>query len=108
MSTRSRKEEKTYLKHRINSKSVRCAFCDINSKSPQFIKSTKSFKVIRNIFAYSIWDGQRVVDHLLLLPKAHIDSLDQLKNNQTAEFVKLLSAYEKKVTMSMPELQTHH
>ena len=93
--TRSRKEELTYKRHLNNQASDECQFCAIKKGDKQFISATKYFKVIRNIFAYSIWDGQTVTDHLMVLPKRHIDNIASFSAAEGTEFLKLISRYEK-------------
>lgn len=92
--TRSRKEEKFYKSYRMNHKKAACDFCNIDKNYSQFLKATRSFKVIRNIFAYSIWDGQEVSDHLMIIPKEHVDSLSKVTSAQAVELLKLISEYE--------------
>lgn len=93
--TRSRKEEILYKKHLKTTNRNDCAFCPIEKDSSQFIEETNSFKVIRNIFAYSIWDGQKVTDHLMITPKRHTDSLANMDKNEKIEYVDLIEKYEK-------------
>ncbi|HSX23688.1 MAG TPA: HIT domain-containing protein [Candidatus Saccharimonadales bacterium] len=95
---RNRKQVKAYDKHlaEVEPPSKGCSFCAINKGSPQFVTETKSFKVIRNIFPYSLWDSQPVKDHLMLIPKRHTDTLADLTPAAAQEFVKLLSSYESK------------
>jgi diadenosine tetraphosphate (Ap4A) HIT family hydrolase len=50
--------------------------------------------VIRNIFAYSIWDGQQVDDHLMVIPKKHTDTLADLNEKEAVDYVRVISAYE--------------
>lgn len=95
--TRSRKEVKEYRKYQKNTpKPTGCVFCLIDKNSDQFISETKHFKVIRNIFGYSLWDSQRVEDHLMIVPKKHTDSLSKLPKEAAVEFVKIISEYEGK------------
>jgi len=94
VSSRSRKEQVTYERHLKKSDRTVCAFCLINKKSPQFIEDTEHFKVIRNIFAYSIWDGQYVADHLMIVPKVHTDTLANMSASQKIEYFDLLEKYE--------------
>lgn len=93
--TRSRKEEITYQKHRAKKKSPVCDFCVITKNDDQFVKEGIYFIIIRNIFSYSIWDGQDVIDHLMLVPKKHTDSLSTLPKAAAEEYVKTISGYEK-------------
>jgi diadenosine tetraphosphate (Ap4A) HIT family hydrolase len=94
MPNRSRREERAYKTHRENQPKG-CVFCAIKNNSPQLVGQTRSFKIVRNIFAYSLWDSQIVTDHLIIVPKRHIDSLDKLSSNAATEFLKLISDYEK-------------
>jgi len=93
--TRSRQEEKIYKSH-LKTQPEGCSFCLFKKGDKQFITQSSSFKVIKNIFAYSIWDGQKVSDHLMLVPKKHIENLGSLSPSQAAEFIKLVDRYEKK------------
>lgn len=93
--TRSRKEEKIYKNHLKITNRDSCAFCPINEDSDQLIEETSCFKIIRNIFAYSIWDGQQVTDHLMITPKKHTDSLAGMKTNEKIEYIDLIEKYEK-------------
>lgn len=115
---RSRKEEEKYKRHRRKLAPDQCQFCEITDKSSQFVTKTKHFKVIKNIFGYSLWDGQKVIDHLLIIPKKHTDNLSNMGSAQKVEYVNLLQRYEKKgysvyarapvsVMKSVPHQHTH-
>ena len=73
-----------------------CVFCNLDEKNEQFVSETKYFKIVRNIFGYSLWDSQRVADHLMIVPKKHTDSLNDLPKEAAVEFVGLLGQYEAK------------
>lgn len=94
MSTRTRTEEKRYKKYRSQLQNGHCDFCAITPESDQYVSETKSFIVIRNIFPYSHWDGQGVLDHLLLIPKIHTDTLSDLSRDESVEFVDIIGSYE--------------
>lgn len=94
---RTRKEEKVYRKYRKKIKaSGECQFCKIAEGHDQFIKETGSFVVIRNRFPYSIWDSQRVTDHLMVVPKRHTDTLSDITPDQASEYLHLIGSYERK------------
>jgi diadenosine tetraphosphate (Ap4A) HIT family hydrolase len=97
MSTRSKKEEIRYAKHRkeIHTK-TECIFCDYKSSDTGFISETKSFKILENLFPYSQWDGQGVLDHVMIIPKKHTDTLSDLSAPEAVEFVDLIGSYESK------------
>jgi diadenosine tetraphosphate (Ap4A) HIT family hydrolase len=93
--TRSRKEEKSYMKYAARLAPTECELCQLKAGDPQFVSESGSFKVIRNIFPYSIWDGQGVMEHMLILPKQHIESLDSLSPDEALEYIKLITEYER-------------
>lgn len=90
--TRSRKEEVGYKRSLRSTDKTECPFCKENDSS--LIEDGKSFRVIRNIFPYSLWDGQDVEDHLMITPKKHTNSLAGLSSKEKAEYVDLISKYE--------------
>lgn len=92
---RSRKEEKLYKRYRKKLGTGVCQFCAVGKEDTHYLRASRSFKIIRNIFAYSIWDGQRVVDHLLVIPKKHVDSLGDLSASEASELLKIFNEYEK-------------
>lgn len=71
-----------------------CPFCEITSKSEQLLRETEYFKIVHNIFPYNKWDGSKVIDHLMIVPKEHTDSLNTLTPEAMQEFVKDISKYE--------------
>jgi diadenosine tetraphosphate (Ap4A) HIT family hydrolase len=91
---RSAKLERVYIKHLKNADVSSCSFCDINKGHDQFIEATKFFKIIRNRFPYTFWDGQGVSDHLMVVPRRHINSLTTLNDKEKIEYVTILQKYE--------------
>lgn len=97
MATRSKKEEIRYAQHRneIHSK-IECIFCEYKKSDVSFIRKTKSFKILKNLFPYSQWDGQGVLDHIMVVPIKHTDTLSDLTSHEAIEYVNLISSYESK------------
>lgn len=94
---RSRKEEIEYHKYQVSLKTrgkKECAFCAVDKNSEQYITESRYFKIIRNIFPYSIWDNEVVQDHIMIVPKLHTDKLGALPNGAGNEFLKLIDTYE--------------
>ena len=91
---RSRRAQKTYDRHIKTEVADTCVFCSVKAGDDQLIRQTASFNILANIFPYSIWDGQTVLDHLLVSPKAHTDSLSHLTDEQKVEYVNILQTYE--------------
>ncbi|HVS58744.1 MAG TPA: hypothetical protein VHD60_03320 [Candidatus Saccharimonadales bacterium] len=92
---RSRKETKRYNKHQARIDKSQCSFCQLAEGGEPIVMETNAFLVVRNLFPYSIWDGQRVADHLLVVPRLHTDTLSALAPAQAQEFVAIISEYEK-------------
>lgn len=95
---RSRKEEITYRKYhkdiRDSGRLDACVFCEIEEHDDQVIEKAKYFSVIKNIFPYSIWDNQKVRDHLMIIPNKHTDKLGTLPAAAGREFLSLIDKYE--------------
>jgi diadenosine tetraphosphate (Ap4A) HIT family hydrolase len=93
--SRSRKQESEYRAYRKKRKpNEDCQFCSISSSSNVLIETTEHFRVIKNRFPYSMWDGHKVIDHLLVIPKKHTDTLNDLTDAEAGEYMRLISAYE--------------
>ena len=58
-------------------------------------KTTKEF-LIKNRFPYSIWDGQIVVDHLMITPKEHTDNLSGTPDKGKIEYLDIIKKFEDK------------
>jgi diadenosine tetraphosphate (Ap4A) HIT family hydrolase len=94
--TRSTHEEYLYRKQRQNEANGTCPFCSIHKGHTQYVEETRYFKIIRNRTPYSIWDGQGVMDHLMIIPKKHTDKLGDLSSKARVEYVDLIDKYESK------------
>ncbi len=92
--TRTNKHIKNYRKQIKELKPGICQFCEIKEGDSSYIKGTKSFKIITNIFPYSTWDLQNVSDHLMIVPIKHTDTLNDFTANEAIEYVDLLGSYE--------------
>lgn len=96
MGPRTRKEFLKYRKHRKQKDESVCDFCNISKNSAQFVEQTTNFQVIKNAYPYTVWDSISVTDHLMIIPKRHIENLSDLPNSDKVEFVDLIAKYENK------------
>lgn len=95
MPTRTNAARKAYIAHvKSLPKDLDCEFCLLDKSYDQFIRGTKSFKVIKNLFPYSSWDFTRTEDHIMIVPKRHIDRLAGLTASEMVEFMDLIGSYE--------------
>lgn len=92
---RSRKQVVKYSKKlKSDKKASSCVFCDIEGHPEKVIQETKHFRVIQNIFPYSLWDSQKVKSHLMIIPKTHTNQLGGLGGGAGEEFLNLIDKYE--------------
>lgn len=114
-----RRTFKTYAHHakQDRSKHVDCNFCD-RSMIEEVLEETDTMMVIRNRVKYDLFDGARVLDHLLIVPKVHRQSLAEFTNTELLESFRLAGKYENEgygvyargrgsVARSMPHQHTH-
>lgn len=91
---RSRRAVKHYRRMHQEPRPEDCVFCAIGSDSQQVVAHTKHFKIIHNIFPYSLWDSQAVTDHLMIVPLLHTATLANLPPAAGSEFFALIAKYE--------------
>lgn len=92
--SRSTKEAIRYWKQRHTEEGRDCPFCDVQPNEDRYVEESSTLTVIRNRFPYSIWDGQGVIDHLMITPKIHTNSLNDLSDEGAREFIRLVNKYE--------------
>ncbi len=52
--------------------------------------------VVKNQFGYNVWDGCEVLEHLMIIPKKHRDTLASFTKQELDEWVKTCAEYELK------------
>ena len=97
---RRRSTEKASLpfKERPGHKSA-CAFCAVASgprgdKSHEVIQAGEYSLVIANLFPYDVWEHMDVENHLLIIPKRHVTTMDELTPDERQEMMDLFCKYE--------------
>lgn len=93
---RSPKKNKEYKKFQKTPQFSDCAFCDLKNSGTILVRETKYFHIVQNRFPYSLWDDQRVTEHLMITPKDHVLGLGELSAAAKSEYIDLLEEYEKK------------
>ena len=88
----------TYKKYKGHAKtdavrSIECAFCD-PSAIEEIIKETDTVRVVRNRVKYDMFDGDRVVDHLMVIPKAHRASVGEFTDQELLDSFRIAGEYE--------------
>lgn len=90
---RKRKNEKQYIQHRAG-KTNECDFCEFDISMDQVRKEYKHFWIVKNLFSYDMWDQLDVVEHLMIVPKRHVDSIAHFLDAESKEYFKTLAEYE--------------
>jgi diadenosine tetraphosphate (Ap4A) HIT family hydrolase len=91
---RSRKEQLSYKKWKKDGLKS-CLFCSIDKNDDQLIKETANFRVFRNNFPFSLWDTRGVIEHIMLVPKRHVNGISKLNSDESAEFIKIIKSYDR-------------
>jgi len=88
-----RKTHKNYRRHRkADEHKGDCPFCD--TLDERIVKSTKTMNVIPNRVFYDIFEGRKVLDHLMIVPKRHIETLKDFTDKEKVEMMTLAGEYE--------------
>lgn len=93
---RTRKHHRVYARYTKQAKSRDCAFCNFKVSENQVVKSTKYFWIVKNMFPYDVWDHTGVTEHLMLVPKRHIDAIGHFNLDEQLAFTKLVGQYDTK------------
>jgi len=91
---RNRTHQKAYNIYRRNKPSSACQFCEFTTDLDHVLEGHPLFWIVRNLFPYHIWDGSRTGEHLLIVPKRHIDSIADFTHEEREEYMDLLADYE--------------
>lgn len=93
---RKPKNQRRYKVFTRQAKQRDCDFCNFSKAHDQVVESTRFFWVVHNIFPYDIWDSSGVVDHLMVVPKRHVDAIGHFTPKEQAAFTKVLGKYDRK------------
>lgn len=95
--TRTRAMQRQYVEYLKTLDTNECPFCDIAMKQPEsLVKDGKYTQIIKNGFAYSVWEGCRVLDHLMIIPTKHRHVLADLTHQEKNEWIDTCATYEEK------------
>lgn len=118
VSTRKKITEKSYKIYRDNKHPHVCDFCDFTVNSKQVEREYEYFWLVRNMFSYDLWDNLDVLDHLMIVPKKHVESIGLLPAEALVEYSKIIAEFEqrdysfyarsmKNVCKTVPHQHTH-
>ncbi len=87
-------QRKTYKWYQQRKKLPGCPFCDPDEISYRIREETDLFYVILNNPPYYVWENHRVVEHLLVIPKRHADTLNDFTDEELLEYGRITGRYE--------------
>jgi diadenosine tetraphosphate (Ap4A) HIT family hydrolase len=92
-----RKTRKKYTQHNKadKQKGDSCTFCN-NLANEQIISSNDTMRVVFNRVSYDIFEGRQVLDHLMIVPKRHVESLKDFTDQEKLDMMTLAGEYEAK------------
>lgn len=88
---RFRKNARTY---RNLPKDKQCPFCHIVPER-KVIEKAKDYLVVENLYPYDVWEGRKVLEHLLLIPRQHVGSLHDVSKETQINMVEKMAEYER-------------
>ena len=116
--SRTRHSERLYSDYKKKHGSRGCDFCKFTAQSSQIIDTSRAFWIAKNIFGYDLWDGCRVLEHLMIIPKRHVDSIADFTDKEKLDYLDIIATKEKQgyslysrapqnITKSIPHQHTH-
>jgi diadenosine tetraphosphate (Ap4A) HIT family hydrolase len=93
----SRTTVQRYAKLNKDDKSLQeCTFCHEYKTKANVIFENETMFVIPNRVPYDMFEGQRVTDHFMVIPKRHVEAIKGFTEQEIRDQMTVLGAYEKK------------
>ncbi|HKX72898.1 MAG TPA: HIT domain-containing protein [Candidatus Saccharimonadales bacterium] len=86
--------QQAYNDYLASAQGKTCPFCDPADETRTVYHEATHALVIQNIFPFDIWEGYKVTDHLLVIPRRHASSLRQLNDAERKDMVDIYAQYE--------------
>lgn len=84
---------KTIHKYRRRQDKVNCPFC-LDSTVANAVDSDELIYVVPNLTQYDLWELYDVEDHLLIIPRRHVEALEELTKAERLAVIDAAAAYE--------------
>lgn len=89
------KTRRKYLGHNKKDRSKNhCAFCGDAQLTDRLVERTETMLVIPNRVSYDVFENRRVLDHLMVLPVRHAESLGEFTDEEKMDAMNLIGKYE--------------
>jgi hypothetical protein len=87
---------KTRINYRKHNKAdvalVECGFCQ--DQSNKIIKQNDTMYVIPNRVSYDVFESMRVLDHLMVIPKKHHETMATFSDKEKLDAMNIMGEYE--------------
>lgn len=70
-----------------------CPFCNPKTLANAVYENDELY-IVPNLTQYDLWEMHNVVDHLLIIPKQHVEALAGLSTKERAALVDIMAQYE--------------
>ena len=92
-----KKTLKTYAELNSSDAALRtCTFCNEYDHKKNVIYENQTMFIIPNRVSYDLFEGQRIVDHLMVIPKRHVETMKEFTDTEMLDQMKVMATYEKK------------
>lgn len=86
---RYRKNSREFWKQRDRTD---CALCDPGELI--VIQEYPHSLLVHNKYPYDVWEGRKVIEHRMLLPKRHLPGFGQFSDDERSEVLNLIAEHE--------------
>lgn len=86
-----RKTRKVYTSY---PKPESCDFCDMAKTPNQIMETSRHAWIVRNRVSYDVWELRDVTDHLMVVPKRHVRSLEELNDAEKLDIMNVMARHE--------------
>ena len=84
---------KTRKQYENNKKKSGCPFCDAARREEILFENDDVF-IVHNLTKYDVWELHDVHEHLLVIPKRHVESLKELTDTEKLALTNVIADYE--------------
>ena len=91
-----RKNRQNYTHNNSDDKKLgTCTFCNEVVKGTNIVEEGKTMFVIPNRVFYDVFEGRKVLDHRMIIPKRHLESFEDFTSEEALEMLQTSAKYEK-------------
>jgi diadenosine tetraphosphate (Ap4A) HIT family hydrolase len=90
------KTRHTYKKANLKDKTrAECTFC-VSETRQKIIDENQTMFVIPNRVSYDLFEGLEIDEHMMIIPKRHIENMTDLTKDERRDFADMICKYEGK------------